>query len=80
VLCLRHLGGMRSAWAFPALVVAGAIVAAAQFPLSAGSYGYWVSDQPRPLVLVLLSGPAVPAAAILLLLHVALRVRERHVG
>jgi hypothetical protein len=80
VLCLRHFGVVRSAWAFPVLVVAGSIVAAAQFPLSAGPYGYWVSDQPRPLVLVLLSGPAVPAAAILVLLHVVLRVCERHVG
>ncbi len=80
VLCLRHFGVVRSAWAFPVLGVAGAIVAAAQFPLSAGPYGYWVSEQPRPLVLFVLSGPALPAAAILLLIHVVLGVRGRHVG
>ncbi|OUE21698.1 hypothetical protein BFL34_01058 [Clavibacter michiganensis] len=62
------------------LVVAGAVVAAARYPLSAGPFGYWLSEQPRPLVLLMLSGPALPAAAILVLLHVALRVRERHAG
>jgi hypothetical protein len=80
VLCLRHSGVVRSAWAFPVLVVAGGIVAAAQFPLSAGPYGYWLSELPGPLALLMLSGPAVPAAAILVLLHVVLRVRERYVG
>ncbi|CAQ00299.1 MAG: hypothetical protein HDR73_01640 [Clavibacter sp.] len=80
VLCFRHFGIVRSAWAFPVLVVAGALVAAAQFPLSAGPYGYWLSELPRPVLLVLWSGPALPAAVILVLLHVVLRVRERHVG
>jgi hypothetical protein len=74
-LCLRSHGVVRSRWAVPALLVAGAGINLLNTAMVSGPYGLWLSGLPWPVLIALLPGPAVPLGIASIVVYLALRVR-----
>ncbi|MFS4504790.1 hypothetical protein ACMA46_00995 [Clavibacter sp. Sh2141] len=74
-LCLRSHGVVRSRWAVPVLLVAGAGINLLNAAMLSGPYGLWLSGLPWPVLILLLPGPAVPLGIASVIVYLALRVR-----